>query len=604
MNGKLSHPRESEFLKELLERGHLQSINATDNFGGSALHWAAAQGNVAMTEWLLEHGGFTQADAKNRIGETALHAAAFWGHCNSTRAIVGHQRFTQVNAVDVDGRTALHDAVQAGGKGCLDVVRELLTNKRFTGADVQDKFGKSAMQYASEQGDKAVLAFISGQEQTCAGDINAANTEGYPALHEALLNDNFDLAKNILRDPGLDLNTKAGDNSTALHWASHKGQVEIVKTILQDKRFTEVHAKDCDGKVALHYAIMDDYISIAKMLREHGEAKPCPLYNGTSPGAGMAALDNVIQPTGLVPGQVLPLTVGVGTCLVPNDAEMLKQLAQVGMATVDCGQQVDWAFRVGYRLVDTAQRYGNEEAIGRVLKEAVASRCLQRDDVYIVTKIWVENMGYQKTLSSFQQSLRSLQVASVDLVLVHWPSDFGRTTDVAKVRELRKETWKAMELLVQQGKVTSIGVANYSKRHLEELAEYASIPPAVNQIEIHPYCAQFDLVDYCQGKGIAVMAYSPLGGCNAAGPGTGVTEKLLQDQSLRAIAMAHGKTVAQVILRWVLQRGVTPIPKASSESRLRENLGALQFELNPADMKKISSLDRKEFVCTDSAKML
>eukprot|EP00930_Biecheleria_cincta_P057869 TRINITY_DN43740_c0_g1_i1.p1 TRINITY_DN43740_c0_g1~~TRINITY_DN43740_c0_g1_i1.p1 ORF type:complete len:674 (+),score=101.55 TRINITY_DN43740_c0_g1_i1:88-2109(+) len=292
----------------------------------------------------------------------------------------------------------------------------------------------------------------------------------------------------------------------------------------------------------------------------------------------------------------LPLTVGVGTCQVhtecqvpPDMMETFKQIGAPGHFLISVQDQLDWAFKAGCRLVDTAQRYGNEDGVGKAVRKAIEEGTIRRDELFITTKIEVKNMGYETTLRSFEESRIALQLDQVDLLLLHFPP----------APELRQETWAAMEQLVKEGKVKHIGVANHSERHIEDLMAYAQIPPAVNQIEIHPYHAQFQLANFCIQRGIAVMGYSPLGGRGAAGKDTGVTDDLLSDPTILEVARAYGKTPAQVILRWALQRGITPIPKAASPERLSENLSALLFELADADMDKISGLDRGQFVVCD-----
>lgn len=296
----------------------------------------------------------------------------------------------------------------------------------------------------------------------------------------------------------------------------------------------------------------------------------------------------------------LPLTIGVGTCQVhtecqvpPDMMETFKQIGAPKHFLISVQDQLDWAFKAGCRLVDTAQRYGNEDGVGKAVHKAIAEGVVRRDELFITTKIEAKNMGYESTLKSFEESLMALQVDQVDLLLLHFPPP----------PELRRETWAAMEQLVQEGKVKHIGVANHSERHLEDLLAYAQIPPAVNQIEIHPYHAQFQLASFCVQRGIAVMGYSPLGGRGAAGQDTGVTDALLSDPIIAEVARAYGKTPAQVILRWAVQRGITPIPKAASLERLSENMGALLFEIASDDMDKISGLDRGQFVVCDVSRL-
>mmetsp|Transcript_101333 Transcript_101333/g.180102 ORF Transcript_101333/g.180102 Transcript_101333/m.180102 type:complete len:674 (-) Transcript_101333:7-2028(-) len=296
----------------------------------------------------------------------------------------------------------------------------------------------------------------------------------------------------------------------------------------------------------------------------------------------------------------LPLTVGVGTCQVfteckvsPEMMESLKQINAPNHFLINVLQQLDWALRAGYRVIDTAQRYGNEGGVGQALQNAMESGLVRREELFVTTKIDVKNMGYDPVLTSFEQSRANLKLDVVDLVILHFPPE----------QRLRRETWEAMERLKDEGKVRHIGVANHSEQHLVEILQYAKTPPAVNQIEVHPYHAQFDLVEFCLSKGISVMGYAPLGGRGAAGPDTGVTDALLADPTLAAVGRKYKKTSAQVALRWSLQRGVTPIPKTGLQSRLHENFAVLDFSLSPEDMRTINSLNRGQFVVCDLSKM-
>ena len=267
---------------------------------------------------------------------------------------------------------------------------------------------------------------------------------------------------------------------------------------------------------------------------------------------GSRALASQLEPAaGRISGGDLPIAVGLGTCLVRD-----------GQVPNNMGIAID----AGYRIFDTAQRYANEGGVGKALKTAMASRKVTRDELFVTTKVWVDNMGAEKTLSSVRKSADDLGLSRIDLVLIHWPGLFQkRGTEYDAINaDLRRGTWTALEALQAEGLISRIGVANFSERHLRELLGYAKTKPAVNQIEIHPYNQRTKLVDLCRANGVAVNSYCPIGGRGNKGQ---VTDALLADPTLVRIAKAHGKTAAQVILRWHLQRGLTPIPKASSKAR-------------------------------------
>jgi len=187
-----------------------------------------------------------------------------------------------------------------------------------------------------------------------------------------------------------------------------------------------------------------------------------------------------------------------------------------------------------------------------------------------------------------------------DLVLIHWPGQFRARGDGDADRvnaDLRRSTWKALEALRRDGTIAQIGVSNFSERHLRELLGYASTPPAVNQFEVHPYNTRSALVGLCQKEGIAVNSYCPLGGKGNKGQ---VTDLLLKDPVVKSVATAHGKTAAQTILRWHLQRGLTPIPKASSKAHVVENFGVYDFSLSADEMRSLDGLNRDQFALFDA----
>ena len=223
---------------------------------------------------------------------------------------------------------------------------------------------------------------------------------------------------------------------------------------------------------------------------------------------------------------------------------------------------------MGYRLIDTAALYANEASIASALR----STGVPREDVFVTTKLWNADQGLDSALAAFDASLERLGFDRVDLYLVHWPVP-------AKMRD----TWQAMEEILASGRTRAIGVCNFLTHHLDELLSVARIPPAVNQFEHHPRLQQPELVSYCEARGIAVQAWAPV-----------MRGRVLLVPELVQIAQAHGKSPAQVSIRWILQRGLATIPKSIHENRLRENADVYDFELSDAEMAIIESLDRGE----------
>jgi diketogulonate reductase-like aldo/keto reductase len=322
-----------------------------------------------------------------------------------------------------------------------------------------------------------------------------------------------------------------------------------------------------------------------------------PAFAAAATAAATAAPSSRVigRASGAISGGGLPLSVGLGTCLVRDGKSVVEQ--------------VSTAVAEGYRIFDTAQRYNNEAGVGRALRDAIGAGTLRREEVFLTTKVWCDNMGAEKTAPSVERSAARLRLdplnsdapAKIDLVLIHWPGNFvpfaGASKEtLAANAALRKETWRALETLQAQGKVAQIGVSNYHERHFRELLSYAKVRPAVSQFEVHPYNARAPLIELCRREGVAVEAYSPLGG---GGNANGVTAELLKDPVLTGIARRKKKTAAQVALRWHLQRGVTPIPKASSRKRIAENLAVFDFELSAAEMDAVSALDRGTFAIFD-----
>ena len=256
-------------------------------------------------------------------------------------------------------------------------------------------------------------------------------------------------------------------------------------------------------------------------------------------------------------------------CIALNNDVMIPQIG-FGVFQVEEGPQTVDAVRTaiedGYRHIDTASVYGNEASVGR----AIAESGVDRADLFVTTKLWNDDIRKHRTKDAFQESLDRLGLDYVDLYLIHWPAEGWQ------------EAWAAMQELYAQGRMRAIGVSNFERNHLAELLEQTDVLPAVDQVESSPTFPNQDLIDFCHGKDIAVEAWSPLGG-------TGGT--LLTDQRLLDIGEKYGKSSAQVVLRWDLQRGVIPLPKSVHSTRIMQNIHVFDFELDESEMRIISSLD-------------
>jgi 2,5-diketo-D-gluconate reductase A len=258
----------------------------------------------------------------------------------------------------------------------------------------------------------------------------------------------------------------------------------------------------------------------------------------------------------------------VPTLRLNNGVEM-PQLG-FGVFLVPADEVVDpvrAALDAGYRLIDTAKLYGNEEGVGRAVRESG----LPREDVFVTTKVWNSDHGYDATLRAFDDSQKRLGLDVVDLYLIHWPTP---------QRDLYVETWRALERLYADGRVRAIGVSNFNVPHLQRLLDETTVVPAVNQIELHPGFPQDELREFHARHGIVTESWSPLG----RGHG------LLDNPAVTSIADAHGKTPAQVVLRWHVQLGCVVIPKSTQEERIRENIDVFDVELTDADMSALSAL--------------
>ncbi|XP_064648214.1 glyoxal reductase-like [Lineus longissimus] len=276
-------------------------------------------------------------------------------------------------------------------------------------------------------------------------------------------------------------------------------------------------------------------------------------------------------------GALMPI-IGLGTFQIKG-SELIHKI-------------LDVALRAGYRSIDTAGGYRNEEDIGKSLKEMLPKYNLKRSDVFITSKLPPKFQGKSKSRESCLQSLKDLQCDYLDLYLIHWPGTQGMKTDDPRNVELRKESWLELEQLCKEGKLKAIGVSNYMIPHLEELLKFCSIKPALLQIEHHPYLNQKDIVSFCKEHDIAYQAYSSLGSHSDQ-------NKLKDDPVILELAKRHQKTPAQILLRWAVQQDIGVLPRSTNTVHVEENFNIFDFDLPEEDITKINSLDQQLHYCWD-----
>lgn len=236
----------------------------------------------------------------------------------------------------------------------------------------------------------------------------------------------------------------------------------------------------------------------------------------------------------------------------------------------DLAEAVKTAIAKGYRSIDTAQVYRNEESVGRGIRAAIAEGLVSRDELFVTSKVWNDGLSYEETLAAYDSSLEKLGLDYLDLYLIHWP---GLDTNYI-------EAYKALEKIYQDGRVRSIGVSNFHVHHLEHLRKETTVIPVINQIEFHPHLTQEEVRAYCKEHGIQVEAWSPL-----------MNGSLLEEELIQQLATKYSKTPAQIVLRYDVQHGVVTIPKTMTPARMTENLHVFDFALTDEEMAQLDAMN-------------
>lgn len=251
----------------------------------------------------------------------------------------------------------------------------------------------------------------------------------------------------------------------------------------------------------------------------------------------------------------------------------LLGLGVYDMYNAEAEQAVSDALEIGYRLIDTASLYRNEKEVGNAIRQSAVNR----DEIFVTTKVGNGDHGFDNTLRAFDESLKKLNVDYIDLYLVHWP-----------IRGKRKETWLALERLYKEKRVSAVGVANYVMPFLKELESYSTIHPVLDQVEFTPWCFNNELLQYCREQKIQLQSYSPI-----------TRGKKLDDPRIVKLAEKYQRTVAQIVLRWNIEQGISTIPKSSNKKRLQENFDVINFFLSAGDVDYINTFNENFRICDD-----
>ena len=269
-------------------------------------------------------------------------------------------------------------------------------------------------------------------------------------------------------------------------------------------------------------------------------------------------------------GVQIPI-IGFGTYKIPEGDETVNA--------------VKLALGAGYRLIDTAKVYRNEASVGQAIRESG----LKREEIFVTTKLWNIDQGYETTLKAIDESLAKLGMSYVDLYLVHWPTaDIQALTSINK----REETWRAMEEIYKSGKAKAIGVSNFTIKHLEEMKSYATIMPALNQVEFHPFLYQAELLNYCKQNNIVLNAYRSL-----------TNGQKINNEVIGEIAKKYNKSNTQVLIRWCIQHGVITLPRSTKREHIEENRNVFDFEISAGDMNTLDALNENLHLSPDPNKL-
>lgn len=308
-------------------------------------------------------------------------------------------------------------------------------------------------------------------------------------------------------------------------------------------------------------------------------------------------MDNSTQPTSALSSSSghrnMPV-IGLGCAVDKSNLNTLK------LAVLE-------AIKLGYRHFDTAAIYGTEKALGEAIAEALRLGLVtSREQLFITSKLWCHNAHHDRVIPAIKKSLSALQMEYLDLYLIHWPISAKPTSEEGEVgffppnkEDLLpldyKGVWEAMEESQRLGLTKSVGLSNFSCKKIDTILAFATIPPSINQVEMHPVWQQRELREFCKAKGMNVTAYSPLG---AVGTKWG-SNQVMENEALKQIAEAHGKTVAQVSLRWIVEQGVTVVVRSLNPERLKQNLGIFDWELTDDDYDKINQIAQRRLIPSD-----